>query len=285
MYRVNKDTAFRIKSDYTDQIVSRNHRCLVEREGKLVFVKAEELSEVECMPTLPDNFFTLQKMSWKLLFPKLLWKGKGLAEKIFSKRTWKKVSKQGYEVRKEPSVERWSDLFQETRKLFADKICQVPERVFRNGSERWICNGTSLDNGSSIEPTTIESGVCSSYKSQSARQSLGEFNAFQDKQGTQIIRRARVEKIEYSGIIFCPTVSTGAFIARRNGQVFITGNSGFPKSLNIGKAVDKLQGNEREITGSYRVPDIKGDAYGTMNDKQGGSYKNIEVNKTKGTSE
>jgi hypothetical protein len=61
--------------------------------------------------------------------------------------------------------------------------------------------------------------------------------------------------------------------------------SGFPKSLNIGKAVDKLQGNEREVTGSYIVPDIKGDAYGTMNDKQGGSYKNIEVNKTKGTSE
>lgn len=61
--------------------------------------------------------------------------------------------------------------------------------------------------------------------------------------------------------------------------------SGFPKSLNIGKAVDKLQGNEREVNGSYKVPDIKGDAYGTMNEKQGGSYKNIEVNKTKGTSE
>lgn len=27
--------------------------------------------------------------------------------------------------------------------------------------------------------------------------------------------------------------------------------SGFPKSLNIGKAVDKLQGNEREVTGGY----------------------------------
>ncbi len=27
--------------------------------------------------------------------------------------------------------------------------------------------------------------------------------------------------------------------------------SGFPKSLNIGKAVDKIQGNEREVTGSY----------------------------------
>lgn len=61
--------------------------------------------------------------------------------------------------------------------------------------------------------------------------------------------------------------------------------SGFPKSLNIGKAVDKLRGNERDVVGSYIVPDIKGDAYGTMNEKQGGSYKNIEVNLTKGTSE
>ena len=34
-------------------------------------------------------------------------------------------------------------------------------------------------------------------------------------------------------MIFCPTVSTGAFVARRNGKVFITGNSGFPKSHNL----------------------------------------------------
>ena len=31
--------------------------------------------------------------------------------------------------------------------------------------------------------------------------------------------------------------------------------SGFPKSLNIGKAVDKLQGNEREKIGRYIRPD------------------------------
>jgi DNA modification methylase len=30
--------------------------------------------------------------------------------------------------------------------------------------------------------------------------------------------------------------------------------SGFPKSLNIGKAVDKLQGNEREVSGKYQHP-------------------------------
>lgn len=33
--------------------------------------------------------------------------------------------------------------------------------------------------------------------------------------------------------------------------------SGFPKSLNIGKAVDKLQGNEREVVGDRLTPDGK----------------------------
>jgi len=31
--------------------------------------------------------------------------------------------------------------------------------------------------------------------------------------------------------------------------------SGFPKSLNIGKAIDKAQGNEREYLGTYKTPD------------------------------
>ncbi len=285
VYKVHQDTAYRIKSDYTDQIVSRNHRCLVEREGKLVFVTAEELKEMEYMPTLSEDFYSLQEGHRKLLLKELLWKGKRLAQKLFSKWTRKEVSSERIEVRKEPSLERWSNLLEETRKLQADKICEVSEGVFTDGKKRWICNGTSFDSGSILGDMFRENPSSASYQSRPTGQPTGKPDVISIKQGTQIIRRARVEKIEYSGIIFCPTVSTGAFIARRNGQVFITGNSGFPKSLNIGKAVDKLQGNEREITGSYRVPDIKGDAYGTMNDKQGGSYKNIEVNKTKGTSE
>jgi hypothetical protein len=46
----------------------------------------------------------------------------------------------------------------------------------------------------------------------------------------------------YEGIVSCPTVSTTSFVARRNGQVFVTGNTGFPKAMNIGKAVDKRGG-------------------------------------------
>ena len=58
---------------------------------------------------------------------------------------------------------------------------------------------------------------------------------------------ATITPINYTGKIFCPTVSTGAFVARRNKKIFITGNSGFPKSHNVGKAYDKLMGNDREV--------------------------------------
>jgi hypothetical protein len=245
VYKVHQDTAYRIKSDYTDQIVSRNHRCLVEREGKLVFIQAEELNEVEYMPTLSDDFYSLQEGHRKLLLKELLRKGKGLAQTVFSKWVRKEVSSERIEVRKEPILERWSNLLEETRKLQADKICEVSEGVFTDGKKRWICNGTSFDNGSILGDMFREKPSSASYQSRPPGQPTEKPDVISVKQGTQIIRRARVEKIEYSGIIFCPTVSTGAFVARRNGQVFITGNSGFPKSRNIAKDVDKLQGNER----------------------------------------
>ena len=44
-------------------------------------------------------------------------------------------------------------------------------------------------------------------------------------------------------------VPTGAFVARRNGKVFVTGNSGFPKSHDVIKAIDKAAGAERELVG------------------------------------
>lgn len=53
--------------------------------------------------------------------------------------------------------------------------------------------------------------------------------------------------VDYSGLVWCVTVPTGAFVARRNGKVFITGNSGFPKSLDVSKSIDKAAGVERTI--------------------------------------
>ena len=44
---------------------------------------------------------------------------------------------------------------------------------------------------------------------------------------------------DYTGEVWCVTVPSGAFIVRRNGRVSVSGNSGFPKSLDVSKAIDK----------------------------------------------
>lgn len=64
-----------------------------------------------------------------------------------------------------------------------------------------------------------------------------------------------------------------------------TYGSGFPKSLNIGKAIDKMQGNEREVIGSRKAHDIRGNA---LMEATVPEYKKeistIQIDITKGTS-
>lgn len=61
----------------------------------------------------------------------------------------------------------------------------------------------------------------------------------------------RVEPFHYNGKVWCLKVPTGCFVAWRDGMAFPTGNSGFPKSMDISKAIDKAAGAEREVVGSY----------------------------------
>ena len=253
VYSVNKDTCYRIKSDKTDQIVSKEHRCIVEREGKLIFKKAWELSKMERVPVLPQDFYSLEKEDRSLLLLPLFREIKGLAQAIFSKWERKEVSSKGFKDGKEPSVERWSNIFQKEGKLWKiqNKICSLSERLFRYGSERRLCYGTQIAGGTGLEKMLIENRGNTPQRPQSRKQFFGKLNAFFKQQGTQAPRstRATIEKIEYTGKLFCPTVSTGAFVARRNGKVFITGNSGFPKATDISKQLDKKAGAKRKITG------------------------------------
>lgn len=337
-----KDTCYRIQSDNTDQIVSRNHRCLVEREGVLLFEFAENLAQelqasipfLESVPSVSENISKLYKGTgkqkqglWKRVFfeniytikegkkkanrtisvykdslsgvwergfsTKLLAK-KGKNSNLFKtmqrilsgagmekKRTQREKSLVGRNERavssfsngrKEPIVERGNNLSEKERLLFGSEVevCEMPGGIYINGEERWVCSGVSVNNGKAVKQAAVENGVCSSHRPQSDEQRYNELNAICNEQGSQAVRMgaaysttlATITPIEYTGVVFCPTVSTGAFVARRNGKIFITGNSGFPKSHNIGKAVDKLQGNEREDLGrnpAARPSSDKGD--------------------------
>ena len=64
----------------------------------------------------------------------------------------------------------------------------------------------------------------------------------------------RVVPFHYTGKVWCLRVPTGAFVAVRNGVAFPTGNSGFPKSLDVSKAIDKAAGAEREVVGKHANP-------------------------------
>lgn len=63
---------------------------------------------------------------------------------------------------------------------------------------------------------------------------------------TQLQNKHPIKNISYDGKnVWCLKTETGAFVVRRNGRAFISGNSGFPKSLDISKAIDKKLGAER----------------------------------------
>lgn len=72
---------------------------------------------------------------------------------------------------------------------------------------------------------------------------------------TQLQNKHTLGKVEYNGNkVWCLKTDTGAFLVRRAGKPFISGNSGFPKSQNVSKAIDKAAGAEQEVVGHSPVP-------------------------------
>lgn len=60
---------------------------------------------------------------------------------------------------------------------------------------------------------------------------------------TQVQGKHKTQPVRYRGDVWCVRVPTGAFVVRRAGRPFITGNSGFPKSMDVSKAIDKANGD------------------------------------------
>jgi hypothetical protein len=317
------DTAYHIQSDHTDQIVSRNHRCLVERDGREVFQYAETLQQQESVPILEDVSSLLEALLLRnertgstqqilqgvqstthercqegqeykarldtnmplvrsaiqdqeqgegtpFLFSQVL---RGMesnrpnytatpqdncqqGQAGMDRAGQTKVSAED-ERREESSLEGRSNLLQDTRQLYRREVCTLSSGISGDGTQGWLRDGTSLDSSTSYRASIAESGSGTPQRSQSIKQRSDEPTTLCQQSGSQTIRASRytrsdlatVTPIHYKGVVWCVRVPSGAFIARRNGKVFITGNSGFPKSHNISKAIDKHLGAEREVIG------------------------------------
>jgi len=263
VYRVHEDTAYRIVSDSTDQLVSRNHRVLVERDGELVSRSVETLAGLENVPILPSAFLDELEKQGELLFSPVQWENSWArmeatcpqgASRV-DRREQRKLSGK-YVGREESCLEGRGNLFQNARQLQGCEVCSVPAELLVYGPRGRVRYGASSVGSDEDRATTPENGSSASQQPRPIRQQSGGV-AFCQQPRPQAVRGrktykttlARVYQQPYSGLIFCPTVSTGAFVARRNGQIFVTGNSGFPKSLDISKAIDKAKGVKHEVVG------------------------------------
>lgn len=305
-----EDTCFRIQSDSTDQLVTGNHRCLVEREGTLVFKTAAELAwqheasipvleglqsllkaisdtnkgtsseeqdmlkkmplyveatqgensngepqlladhlfgmrneclETECLVEKNKNSCVQQNVQWcksyknagAILQQGEIWMEPGAGTGFKNPNDWASKS----------IMERRDYLSNEEGLLCqgVNQIRPVSPGIHIDGQGRRICDRIPSCNGQRIGQAATENGSCSSYRSQPDEQQNPESDAIRQQQGSQNVRMgtsyrttmATFTAVNYSGLVFCPTVSTGAFVARRNGKIFLTGNSGFPKSHNL----------------------------------------------------
>jgi len=316
------DTAFRIVSDRTDQIVSRNHRCLVERGGKYVFRYAETLERQETIPVLeglPEllrdlplphegageqksvlrqgvcaeesrqgqiaigaqgtngDVLDLRQRNMEagcvakenqsdVLLAQMQWgsEGEGVGESCLQGPGCvdggERVGISGeYERREESSMEGGSDLLQAQGQICEpeDQVCEMPAGVCEHGTQGWVCDGAPLERSEGNRASVDADGVRASCEPRCDGQPTGKPDAICDELRPQEIRAsrhtrpdlARVERIHYKGKVWCVRVPSGAFVARRNGKIFVTGNSGFPKSANVSKHLDKMAGAEREVVG------------------------------------
>ncbi len=330
------DTAYHIRSDHTDQIVSRNHRCLVERCGKYVFQQAETLEREEVVPvlaTLPELRKALQRgkcgrvpqeaslfagvrdeniyaetegvQDWATqgqneLRPEAQAQREGgylpdmrgreiqtccmvaederlgrrvllqelpgesqcsrTPDKIFGQWQGEKEPEEGYEGGQKSSLEGRSHLHAQAWQLRSSQVCEMSARISTDGAERRVCNGASFDRCPTPGPMLEAFGSGTSQQPRYVRQCARKPDAVFRQHSAQEVRDdwtacpdlATVTPIFYIGKVWCVRVPTGAFVARRNGRAFITGNSGFPKATRIDTQIDRRAGAEREVVGRAR---------------------------------
>jgi len=278
------ETAYHIHSDNTDQLVSRNHRCLVERGGRWSFEYAERLNPTERIPitteaqiqaaqALPGRKEDRQSDHLSDMWLASL-QAAGMAQKNTGRsdlrqcvsrdsarsqspdprasqahqqqQRRRKESKKGQSRRVQPSMERRRDILQNTRQLYRREVYPLPSRISEHGPQRWLRNGASDLSGPGDRAMSVTRRSGTPQGSQPIQQSVGQLAVVCEQPRSQVIRASRIARpdlatvtpVHYQGMVWCIRVPTGAFVARRNGKIFITGNSGFPKATNIAAQID-----------------------------------------------
>jgi DNA modification methylase len=316
------DTAYRIIGDFGEQIVSRNHRCIVERGGDEVFQFAEEAArEREARVPVLEDLYELQQAvsnayqrasgSEQSVRPGVLssvdgrcpfgeaqtsrreertdgplcgvrdsgvallqsskadashnlripvqrrdsWCGLGSAREQGScelEAREQSCSCGSHDRRCKPGLEGRSNVPQPEGSVCgsADQVCSLSGSLSHDGAQGWLCDGASACGGTSDRSAVAQSRGSASSEPSCDGECTGEFDAVRHERAAQGVRAwrghhtavVRIVPFHYTGKVWCLRVPTGAFVAVRGGVAFPTGNSGFPKSHDVSKGIDKSLG-------------------------------------------
>ena len=129
---------------------------------------------------------------------------------------------------------------QEARELLWRPVHSVPRMGASDGEARRLRHGAPAGHGDDVRLPDDPDRVREPRRPRSDEQRSGEPDALAGQPDAQALRVWQVSGrddepdtvrlVPYAGVVWCITVPTGAFLARRGGVVFVTGNSGFPKS-------------------------------------------------------
>jgi len=171
------------------------------------------------------------------------------------------VSQREDDRQEQSGMERRSNVLRQARQLPANQVRALSAGVCGHGAKGRVRDGTQADRREGDGPRAAACGVCAPLQPQSEGQQDRESGVVSDEQGAQTVRASRytttdlvrVSVVHYTGVVWCVKTPTGAFVARRNGKIFVTGNSGFPKSMSCSAALDKAAGAEREVVGTRKL--------------------------------
>lgn len=278
------DVAFHVRGDRTDHIVSRNHRCLADLGGGWDFTLAERLPTQALVPVVEnhDELRNVWRNSDAVRMPREEGQGGILLEGVQwqeARRGIGQACAQGSggmdrqvagflpredDGRAQPIVAWRSDAARAEGELCGSALRAMPAGIPVDGAGGRLHHGASSRDGAETRSHADADGGRASHQSRPAGQPNREPDAVRHEPGSQALRGARfasadlatVTPIHYRGKMWCVRVPSGAFVARRNGKVFITGNSGFPKRVRLDLKIDQHLGKagERQVLGKHPRP-------------------------------
>lgn len=261
----------RLHSEHTDQLLTPNHRVILDAESRLPYASdvcdlRDAMVEAERMGQADRGALLLSAVQRSAARPGV---GEARAQGSGGVDRRQPGVLPGEDDRAEqPRMEGRRYRVQEARELRRSAVRASAGVGAADGPHGRVHHGAPATDG---RPLRVPADPAGSHQPREPRpqgQPTGEPDPLALEPSAQALRVGEdgggrllpstgvtADVVDYAGVVWCITVPHGAFIARRNGLIFATGNSGFPKSMDVSKAIDKAAGAEREVTGT-RMGDV-----------------------------